>query len=120
VDHVTDHVKVLTELNLQFIDAWRKGAWELLDPILSPEFSYLDGVTGEVTDREQYRRDVLSGAAPTIGIDQVVVHVDGQTAVVSARSFRGPSPESFKRYADTYELRDGEWTCVHACLWPIP
>ncbi len=115
-----DHVKALTELNLQFIDAWRKGAWELLDPILSPGFSYLDGVTGEVTDRAEYREAVLAGATPTIGIDQVAVHVDGEVAVVSARSFRGPDPQAFKRYADTYHLRDGAWTCVHACLWPVP
>lgn len=115
-----DHAKVLTDLNLQFIDAWRKGAWELLDPILSPEFTYLDGTTGEVTDRIGYQADVETGAAPTIGIDQVVVHVDGSVAVVSARSFRGPSPEKFKRYVDTYELRDDGWVCVHACVWPLP
>lgn len=115
-----DHAAVITELNLQFIDAWRKGAWELLDPILSPGFVYLDGETGEVMDRTEYRKDVDAGDAPTLGIDEVVVHVDGRTAVVSARTFRGPEPTSFKRYVDTYELRDGGWICVHACVWPLP
>lgn len=115
-----DHVKVITELNLQFIDAWRRGSWDLLDPILSPEFTYLDGRTGEVTDRDRYQENVLAGAVPTIGIDQVVVHVDGNVAVVSARSFRGPVPERYTRYIDTYELRGDNWMCVNACLWPLP
>jgi hypothetical protein len=43
-----EDTQVLTRLNLQFIEAFRQGSWELLEPILSPSFSYLDGATGEV------------------------------------------------------------------------
>ncbi len=43
-----DDITVLTELNEQFIDAFRKGSWETLEPILSPDFAYLDGATGEM------------------------------------------------------------------------
>jgi len=57
-----------------------------LQPILSPSFSYLDGATGEVWDRARYVADLRNGQ-PTIGIDQVAVHVDGDVAVVLARSF---------------------------------
>jgi hypothetical protein len=31
-----DDLATLTELNLRFVDAFPKGAWELLEPILSP------------------------------------------------------------------------------------
>jgi ketosteroid isomerase-like protein len=58
-----------------------------------------------------------SHAAPALAIDQVVVHVDGDTAVVSARSSRQPG--TYSRYLDTYERRGDEWLCVHACVWPL-
>ena len=112
-----DDIEVLTELNLRFIEAFRRGSWELLEPILSPSFSYLDGATGEVWDRERYVDDVRR-SLPTLGIDQVVVHVDGDVAVVSARSFTRPG--TFNRYVDTYARRADGWICVHACVWPLP
>jgi hypothetical protein len=34
-----DDSATLTELNRQFIEAFRQGSWELLEPILSPSFS---------------------------------------------------------------------------------
>lgn len=114
-----DDIKVLTELNDQFIDAFRQGSWAILKPILSPDFRYLDGKTGEVWSEEKYIENLDGHPAPTIGIDQVAVHVDGNTAVVSARSFRGPDPVKFNRYVDTYERREEGWRCVHACVWPL-
>ncbi len=112
-----DDVKTLTKLNLQFIEAFRQGSWELLEPILSPSFSYLDGATGEVWEHERYVENLRSNAAPALTIDQVVVHVDGSTAVVSARSSRQPG--RYSRYVDTYERRGESWRCVHACVWPL-
>ncbi len=41
-----DDVEVLATLNERFVDAFRKGSWQLLEPILAPGFSYLDGATG--------------------------------------------------------------------------
>jgi hypothetical protein len=112
-----DDAEVLTKLNLQFIEAFRQGSWELLEPILSPRFSYLDGATGEVWTHERYVEHLRSHAAPALAIDQVVVHVDDNTAVVSARSSRQPG--TYSRYVDTYERRGDEWLCVHACVWPL-
>ena len=62
----------------------------------------------------------ISGVTPLGGlsIDQVVVHVDGNTAVVSARSSRKAG--SYSRYVDGYERRNGGWVCIHACVWPLP
>jgi hypothetical protein len=60
----TEDTEALLELNLQFIEAFRKGSWELLKPILSPSFSYLDGATGEVSAHERYVENLRSHPAP--------------------------------------------------------
>ena len=112
-----DDTDLLTNLNLQFIEAFRQGSWELLEPILSPGFAYLDGATGEVWQHERYVENLLSHPAPTLAIDQVAIHVDGATAVVSARTLREPG--TYRRYVDTYERRGDTWQCVHACVWPL-
>jgi Domain of unknown function (DUF4440) len=112
-----DDEQALLALNEQFIDAFRNGSWEQLRPVLSPGFAYLDGTTGEVWEHERYVENLRANPSPTLRIDQVVVHVDGDTAIVSARTSR---PERRGRYLDTYERRDGGWLCVHACVWPLP
>ena len=113
-----DDTAALVELNEQFIDAFRNGSWEQLEPVLSPGFSYLDGITGEVWEHERYVANLRANPSPALAIDQVVVHVDGDTAVVSARTSRRPG--AYGRYVDTYERREGGWLCVHACVWPLP
>ena len=113
---VVDDREALLQLNEQFIDAFRNGSWEQLQPVLSASFSYLDGATGEVWPLDRYIESLRANPSPTLAIDQVVVHVDGDTAVVSARTSR---PGRFGRYVDTYERRDSGWECVHACVWPL-
>jgi Domain of unknown function (DUF4440) len=112
-----DDARALTELNLQFIEAFRQGSWELLEPILSPTFSYLDGATGEVWAHDRYVANLRDNPSPSLTIDQVVIHIDSDTAVVSARTSRQPA--RYGRYVDTYARRDGGWICVHACVWPL-
>jgi hypothetical protein len=109
--------QALLELNEQFIDAFRNGSWEQLQPVLSPSFSYLDGASGEVWELDRYIENLRANPSPALAIDQVVVHIDGNTAVVSARTSRQPG--RFGRYVDTYERRDFGWECVHACVWPL-
>jgi len=116
-DKRADDAQALTQLNLRFIEAFREGSWELLEPILSLSFSYLDGATGEVWPQERYVEQLRSNPAPSLAIDEVVVHIDGDTAVVSARTSRQPG--RYGRYVDTYERRNGGWLCVHACVWPL-
>jgi hypothetical protein len=106
----------LEELNERFIEAFRRGSWELLEPILAPTFAYLDGATGEVWEHERYI-DSLRHPAPALALDQVVIHVDGDTAVVSGRTSRQPG--TYRRYLDTYQRRADGWLCVHACVWPL-
>jgi Domain of unknown function (DUF4440) len=112
-----DDTQALMKLNDQFIEAFRQGSWELLEPVLSPAFSYLDGATGAVWPHERYVENLRNNPSPALAIDQVVVHVDGNTAIVSARTSRQPG--KYGRYVDTYERRDGGWLCVHACVWPL-
>ncbi len=112
-----DDETTLIEQNRCFIEACRHGSWSMLQPILSSSFSYLDGGTGEVWDMDRYIADLQGNPAPTLAIDQVVVHVDGNAAVVSARARTGP--ERSNRYLDTYERRGDQWLCVHACVWPL-
>jgi Domain of unknown function (DUF4440) len=117
LDGISNDVDTLTALNEQFIDAFREGSWEQLEPILSPRFQYLDGASGEVWPKEKYIRNLAGHPAPQLEIDEVVVHVDGRIAVVSARTSRGTG--RYNRYVDTYERRAAGWLCVHACVWPL-
>ncbi|MGH7910729.1 MAG: nuclear transport factor 2 family protein [Candidatus Dormibacteraceae bacterium] len=109
-------LRVLGELNLRFIDAWRKGSWELLEPILTPSFGYLEGARGEVWERTRYIDELRSHAEPDLTIDQVAIHVSGDVAAVSARSHR---PGGCSRYLDSYVRTEEGWRCYHACVWPL-
>jgi Domain of unknown function (DUF4440) len=112
-----DDTKTLNELNERFIESCRQGSWDMLAPILSPSFSYLDGATGEVWTNERYVENLESHPAPALSIDQVAIHIDGDTAVVSARTSRKRG--AYARYVDTYARRNEGWLCVHACVWPL-
>jgi hypothetical protein len=109
-------IEELTDLNLRFIDAWRKGSWELLAPILTPSFGYLDGATGEVWEVPRYIEVLSASAEPGLSIDQLVIHVAGDVAAVSARTHR---PDRQGRYLDSYVRTDDGWRCFHACVWPL-
>jgi len=117
MEAVVDDVEALGDRNLRFIEACRQGSWEMLQPILSPSFAYLDGATGKVWEMDRYIKDLRENPAPTLVIDQLAIHVDGDTAVASARTQSRPGQSN--RYIDTYERRGGEWLCVHACVWPL-
>ena len=112
-----DDVEALAAQNRRFIEACRQGSWPMLQPILSPTFSYLDGATGEVWDMDRYIADLQSNPDGTLVVDQLVIRVAGDTAIVSARS-RGNTGAN-NRYLDTYERRSDSWLCVHACVWPV-
>jgi hypothetical protein len=102
----------LIRLNEQFIAACRTGSWSQLEPILSTGFRYVDGVTGELWPLDRYIADHESSAVPDLEIDDVVVHVDGDSAGVSARTSTG------HRYLDVYARTADGWQCTQACVWP--
>src|ERR1041384_4016524 len=128
---MTDDVARLTELNTRFIDACqrssgthpkttpplsapcRSGSWTDLKPILSPGFTYMDGRTGQVDDLEKYAKDLDGVTDLSLAIDQVVVHVDGDAAIVAARTTSDTRPGRFNRYLDPYERRAGGGGGIH-------
>jgi acyl dehydratase len=59
-----------------------------LQAVLSPGFSYLDGSTGEVWEHERFVEALRGNPAPTLAIDEVRIHIDGDAAAVSARTSR--------------------------------
>lgn len=119
VDHVGD-IAALIARNEHFIEACRSGSWESLREIIGGDFGYLDGRTGETWNQARYITDLRDNATPSLAIDEVVIHVAGNTASVSARTHRDTRPHRPNRYLDTYERRYGRWLCVHACVWPLP
>lgn len=106
----------LTALNDQFIAACQKGSWEQLRQVLSTRFRYIDGSTGERWDMERYIADLQTNPSPQLSIDQVVVHLAGDTAGISARTSNGTG--SHNRYLDVYAREPEGWKCVQACVWP--
>lgn len=115
-----DDIAELTARNEHFIEACRQGSWEMLQTILAPEFAYLDGVTGQVWDEQRYVADLRASPAPSLAIDEVAIHVAGDTATVSARTRSRARPGGQNRYLDSYVRRAEGWMCVHACVWRLP
>ena len=111
-----DDAQALTSLNRRFIEACRAGSWEDLPPVLSRRFQYVDGVTGEPWALERYITDLRANPSPQLTIDQVVVHVAGDTASVMARTSAGSGRHN--RYIDVYARQADGWKCVQACVWP--
>lgn len=113
-----DDVEQLSALNERFIAACRVGSWEELKTVLSDNFAYVDGGTGERWETDRYIDDLRQHPRPNLRIDQVVVHVAGDTAGVAARSTGGNG--KYNRYLDVYAREGAEWKCVQACVWPDP
>jgi hypothetical protein len=116
---VAEDVVQLEARNEEFIAACRAGSWARLRPLLDEGFLYLDGGTGQTWDLARYAADLRANPAPSLWIDELVVHVAGQTATVSARTHSDSRPGRANRYLDTYVRRGGSWRCVHACVWPL-
>ncbi len=113
-------IDALTALNEHFIQACRLGSWESLRVILGDDFQYLDGRTGEQWDQRRYIADLRENPAPSLLVDELAIHVAGDLATVSARSRSAGQSGPGNRYLDSYRRRDGQWKCVHACVWPLP
>lgn len=113
---MSDDVQTLTSLNERFIEACRQGSWEQLEPLLAPTFRYVDGAIGQQWEHTRYIEDVRQ-AQPSLQVDELVIHVCQDTAVVSARS--SSRPGRFNRYVDVYQRHDSGWLCVFACVRPL-
>lgn len=108
--------ELLRALNDCFIAACREGSWEKLQQVLDPSFRYVDGASGELWPMDDYIADLRAHPSPQLEIDQVVVHVVGDTAGVSARTSNGT--DRHNRYLDVYQHTVDGWACVQVCVWP--
>lgn len=114
---MTDEERDLRALNDRFIGAFRIGSIEDLDAVLDPSFVVVDGTTGVYADRAAYRAR-LTGPIPDLRLDDVSVHVTGDTAVVTGRTTRDGA--RFLRYVDVWRRTADGWRCVLGCNWPVP
>lgn len=109
-------IEQLNTLNTAFIEACRLGSWPGLRKILSDWFRYVDGTTGQMWDMAEYIADLEAHPDPTLRIDQVVIHMAGDTAGVTARTSNRSGTHN--RYLDVYAREPSGWRCVQACVWP--
>lgn len=112
-----DDEKLLNELNDRFIAACRDGSWKDLQPVLSTKFRYVDGATGELWSMARYIDDLQENPSPKLRVDQVVVHVAGDTAGITARTSNGTGRHN--RYLDVYSRELEGWHCVQASVWKV-
>lgn len=117
MDQAAQDAELIRALNEIFIQACREGSWAMLSQVCSPDFRYVDGVTRELWDPEAYIEDLEENPAPSLAIDQVTIHVAGDTAGVSARTSHASGARS--RYLDVYSRTDDGWLCVQATVWPL-
>jgi hypothetical protein len=116
---VVEDVVQLEARNAEFVAACREEFWARLRAILVEGFQSLYGGTGQTWDGARYAADPRANPAPALWIDEVVVHLAGQTATASARTHSDSWPGRANRYMDTHVRRGGSWRCVHACGWPL-
>ena len=70
-----------------------------------------------IWDQDRYIKELQDNPLASLAIHEVMVHVDSDVAIVSART--STRPDRYNRYIDTYARREDEWVCVHACVWPL-
>jgi hypothetical protein len=115
-----DDIAALTVRNEHVTGACRQGPREQPRHILGSGFRYLGGRTGEAWDQVRYAANLRHNPAPSPAIGQVVIHVAGNTAAVSARTRNNSRLHRHNRYPGTCERRGGHWLCAHGCVWPLP
>lgn len=120
-----DDVAELTALNALFIDAVLRGDLNDLNKVLTSDFQFMVGSTGEIWDRDKYDAEIcIPGHYVSLTFDQLYIQVNGDAATVSARTHavrrdNGQEISGTARYVDVYTRIDGRWWCVFAGLWRV-
>lgn len=120
-DAKSDDETHLLELNERWLQAYPGKDVEALDRILADDFVQYRAQTGERTDKAAFLAGIRDGKAviESVQSDEVWVHVDGDTALVTGRSqlIRRNAEGRVKvinRYLDVYVKRDGTWRAIAA------
>lgn len=116
---------MLAKLQQALAKAWVGGDRETIERIIAPEWRSI-GPDGGASDRASVLAEVFETRVHRIRrveIDDVVVRVFGDAAVVTGRThgvgdFGGTSYDVVIRFTDTFVRRDGQWSAVasHASL----
>jgi hypothetical protein len=115
-----DDIAALAARDEHVTGACRQGPREQLGQMLGSGVRYLGGRAGEAWDEDRYAANLRHNPAPSPAIGQVVIHIAGSTAAVSAHTRSDTRPRRHSRYPGTCERRGGHWVCLHGCVWPLP
>ena len=109
----------LTQIQQTLAKAWVAGDRSTIERMIAPEWRST-GPDGRGTDRASVLAEVFEKRVHTIRrleIDDVRVHVFGDTAVVTGRThgvgeFGGAPYDVVIRFTDTFVRRKGQWQAV--------
>ena len=113
---MTDDIKVLEQLNRDYVASVQHCDVRRFDEILAPEF-YCSNPDGSLVDRraflEQTARPVtISGLEPK----DVLIRLFGDVAIIHARTSYKAADGAAKsgRYTDVWARQNGRWLAVSA------
>lgn len=120
-DAASDDEAALLELNQRWLQSYPGKDVDTLDRILADDFIQYRAQTGERTGKAAFLAGVREGKAviESVESDEVWVHIDGDTALVTGRSHlvrRSAEGRTkvINRYLDVYVKRDGIWRAIAA------
>jgi ketosteroid isomerase-like protein len=110
--------KTIIKLELDWGNALAKGDVAWIDGICADDWMITDP-EGNLITKEQSDADMKSGALAieSFKIDDLVVHVHGDTAVAfgletEKSKYKGADSSGQYRFTDTFAKRDGKWMAV--------
>src|ERR1700743_319740 len=114
---MTDDVKILTDLNHDYVMSVRDADTKRFDEILAPDF-LCTNPDASLLNRAQFI-DLIGKGARITGLreDQVNVRIIGADfAIIHARiQYKSKAGvDRVGRYTDDWARRDGKWLCVSA------
>ena len=114
-----DAEQTLRRIEQELTDALAKGDASAFERYVANTFVYTDA-EGTMMDKAQLVSDTRSGAlkAPSVKMDDIKVHLYGDTAVVTWRStekgttYKGKDLSGQYRFTDVFVRQNGNWQMV--------
>jgi hypothetical protein len=118
--------RALAQLDDLFVRSYYgKDLETLWGKVLDASFAFMDGADGRTVQRPEFDRTCL-GQPPFRNLvhDQVATHIEGETAVVTARNryerlIDGQWVGFSTRYVDVFRRVGGEWRCFFATVYKV-
>lgn len=116
-----DDLAVLTELNENYVDAFRNSDVAWYDAHLAPDFIVIQP-DGSLLDRaaalEAFARPVFKTRMRSFPVDQVRIRRFGDVALIHAQNAYEllDGRKGISRYTDIWVKHEGRWRCVAAHL----